>query len=72
MSHKKCFYSSVNDGTTDENGEKLDGDISDKNYLTCKNIWNKFNMKNMGDYHNHYLKKDVLLLADVFEKFFDT
>ena len=28
-------------------------------------------MKNMGDYHNHYLKKDVLLL-DVFEKFIDT
>ena len=25
-------------------------------------------MKNMGDYHDHYLKKDVLLLA-VFEKF---
>ena len=23
----------------------------------------------MGDYHNHYLKKDVLLSADVFEKF---
>ena len=29
-------------------------------------------MKNMGDYHDHYLKKDVLLLADVFEKFTDT
>ena len=26
----------------------------------------------MGDYHNHYLEKDVLLLADVFEKFIDT
>ena len=26
-------------------------------------------MKNMGDYHDHYLKKDVLLLADVSEKF---
>ena len=24
-------------------------------------------MKNMGDYHAHYLKKDVLLLRDVFD-----
>ena len=24
-------------------------------------------MKNMGDYHDHYLKKHVLLLADVFK-----
>ena len=29
-------------------------------------------MKNMGDYRNHYLKKVVLLLAAVFEKFIDT
>ena len=29
-------------------------------------------MKNMGDYHDHYLKKDALFLADVFKKFIKT
>ena len=62
---KEWFYSSVKDETTDDNGEKLDGHISGEDYLTCKKIWNKFNMKNMGDYHDHYLEKYVLLLADV-------
>ena len=62
----------MKDGTTDDNGKKLDGHISDKDYLTCKNFLNEFNMKNMGDYHDHYLKKDVLLLANVFEKFIGT
>ena len=72
LPEKECFYSSVKDGTTGDNGEKLDGHISDENYLTCNKIWNEFNMKNMGDYHDHYLKKDILLLVNVFEKFIDT
>ena len=67
---KKCFYSSVKDGTTDNNGKKLGGHISDEDYLTYNIIWNKFNLKNRGDYHDHYLKKDVLLLS-VFENFTD-
>ena len=69
---RKCFYSSVRDGTTNDNGKKLDDHISDEDYLTCKKIWNEFNRKNMGDYHDHYLRKDVLLLADVYEKFIAT
>ena len=27
-----------------------------------------FNFNTFEDFHNHYIKKDVLLLADVFEK----
>ena len=69
---KKCFYSFVKDGTTGDNGETLDGHINNEDYLKFKKIWNEFNTNNMGDYHDHYLKKDVLLLADVFEKFIDT
>ena len=69
---KECFYSSVKDKKTGDNSKKLDSHISDEDYLTCIRIWNEFNMKNMGDYHDRYLKKDVLLLADVFGKFTDT
>ena len=43
-----------------------------EDYLTCEKIWNKFKMKKMGDYHDHFLKKDVLLLTDVFEKLIKT
>ena len=66
------IYSSVKDGAAGDNGEKVDGHIIDKDYLTCKTIWDKFGLKNMGDCHDHYLKKDVLLLADLFEMFSDT
>ena len=63
---KECFYSSVKDGTTNDKGKKLDGHINNEDYLMCKKNWIKFNLKNMGDYHDHFLKKDILFLADVF------
>ena len=69
---RKYFYSSTKDGKIDDDGKISDGHISVKEYSTCKKIWDKFEMKNMSDYHDHYLKKDVLLLTDVFEKFIDT
>ena len=40
--------------------KKLDGHISNKDYLTCNKIWNEFNIKNMDDYHDHYLKNYIL------------
>ena len=44
-------------------------EISDKEYEHVLKAWNKFKMKTMEDYHNLYLKWDVLLLADIFQKF---
>ena len=69
---RKYFYSSTKDGKIGDDGKISDGHISVKDYLTCEKTWDKFEIKNMGDYHDHYLKKDVLLLADVFKKLIDT
>ena len=69
---RKYFYSSTKDEKIGDDGKISDGHVSVKDYLTCEKNWDEFEMKNMDDYHYHYLKKDVLLLADVFEKFIDT
>ena len=46
--------------------------ISEKDYLKANNNWNVFKTNTMGDYQDLYLKTDVSLLADVFEKFINT
>ena len=46
--------------------------ISGKDYLKANNIWNEFKMNTTGDYHDLYLKTNVLFLADVFKKFINT
>ena len=51
---RKYFYSSTKDGTIGDDGKISDGHISVKNYLTCEKIWDKFEMKKLGDYHDHY------------------
>ena len=43
--------------------------ITEKEYELVLKVWNVFEMKTMKNYHNLFLKCDVLLLADLFEKF---
>ena len=62
---KESFYASIDDGKR----SKGDGHISDDQYLHLKNVWKQFGFKNFRDFHNHCLKKDVLLLVDIFEDF---
>ena len=54
---KESFRSSIDDGKRGEG----DGNISYTQSLHLKLVWDKFGFKTFKDFHNHYLKKDVLL-----------
>ena len=43
--------------------------INEKQYQRARDFWKVFKIKKLGQYHHLYLKTDVLLLCDVFEKF---
>ncbi len=55
---KEAFYSQL-----------TDSEISDDDYDHAQKVWDAFHCKTMKDYHNLYLKTDVLLLADVMTEF---
>ena len=56
----ECWYSRLNDSN-----------ISESDFKHANEVWDTFQMKTMEDYHNLYHQTDVLLLADVFERFRD-
>ena len=43
--------------------------IDDIDYRHGNNVFTRFKLKNLGEYHNLYIQSDTLLLADVFENF---
>ena len=55
---KKAFYS-----------ELYLEDIIDKDYTHAQKVFEEFNLRNLGDYHDFHVQSDTLLLADAFENF---
>ena len=58
LPNKSDFYSSLNME-----------DISEIDYGHALKVFNKLNIKNLGEYRDLYVQSDTILLADVFESF---
>ena len=65
---RSAYYSRLHSNARKED----DKETADKKYNHSKNSWQTFNFKTVRDLHDHYLRKDVLLLADIFERFIST
>ena len=46
--------------------------INEENYQHAQPVWKEFGIHSLGDYHNLYLRTDVILLANMYEAFRDT
>ena len=55
---KEAYYSILNNQ-----------EITDQDYEHSQLIWKEEKIKNLGQYHDLYLKIDVSLLAEIFENF---
>ena len=58
MPNKELFYSNLT----------LES-ISETDYAHANNLFKKFNINNLGEYHDLYVRSDTLLLAYIFENF---
>ena len=45
--------------------------IIDIDYIHAMRVFKEFKMNNLGDYHDLYVQRGTLLLADIFENFRD-